>query len=108
MPDSITSHRQAASKSVLNRVKQVRPSAELSEIFLYCRWPCFIHVEKAFCYYELYFRDQHAALYLSPECGMNISMLSSIWAPCPWNTQRGLAGMAQAAPVELSQPRSLL
>jgi hypothetical protein len=34
---------------------------------------------------KFYFRDHHAALYISPECGMNISILSSIWAPRAWN-----------------------
>jgi hypothetical protein len=34
-------------------------------------------------------------------------MLSSIWAPRAWNAQRGLAGMARAAPIELGQPRTL-
>ena len=38
---------------------------------------------------------------------MNINMLSSIWAPRAWNTERGLAGMARAAPIELGQPRTL-
>jgi hypothetical protein len=62
-------------------------------------------MERAFYHYELYFRDHHAALYISPECGMNISILSSIWAPRAWNTQRGLlAQLAQHSMWPTSRP----
>src|ERR1700719_528180 len=49
----------------------------------------FCYMERVFRHCDLYFKEDRVSLYYVAECGMNISMLSSVWRCAPGSPSDG-------------------